>query len=1255
MNCPRCGRQNAVGRVECASCRAPLEEPANRTAITEHHPRRGGTVDASSPTSPTHREAEAETHVHTRLGTGASLAATSPSAGGVSGGTSGISSTGELILGTVFANRYEVVGILGQGGMGRVYKARDRELDKLIALKTIRLDTAEGPDALARFKQELVLARKVTHKNVVRIFDLGEAEGIKFFTMEYIEGESLKALIRRQGPLPVSQVLPLARQILGALEEAHSQGIVHRDLKPQNVMVAAGTGTAHLMDFGIARATDGTSMTATGAIVGTPDYMSPEQVKGERAGMESDVFSFGVILYEMLTGELPYQADTPMSKVMMRLSHRPRSVREIHAQIPKYLERVVKRCLEIDPELRYTRAGEVLADLEREGVSSSLTLRVSHSLKRSRRTIVAFGLVLVAAAVGAWWLALRPRLERERAAASAAAAEAAAKAVPLRTLAILPLTNAAASAELDWMREGLADMLVTDLGQSRYVRPVPGERVLRVLKDIGAESQTRFDASALEAISKRAPAQTVLYGQFVQSGDTVRLDLSLRQAGSGVTLPIKAEARHGDVLSLVDHISTAVKQQLDLTPEQIKGDVARPFSEVATSSVDALRLFHEGAAALRGGSAQDAIAKLREATDKDAGFAMAWTRLAEAYADAGEQREAESAAERAQTLAEKAPLPLAQRYQIHAALATVKEDLETAAKSYRELAALYPQDPDVQYRLAATLRALGQQPEAIAAYQKVLQLSPGYGAAEIELAGVMWQAGRSEEAIRMLQETLGSNRFKDDTEALGTIYSIQGNAYRDTAQVDKALASLQLSLDYRRKAGDKRGQVVTLTNLASLHEQAGAIPKAVAAEKEALQIARSMRDRARESFVLHNMGMTYSSAGDLERSLQAFRDSLQIEMERGNASEIANRLDKVADAYRLMGRYDDALVYLEQAKAQLAKTDAKQEVAINQQYFGQVYAAQGRFADALTAFQAALPVFQEIHQPIGVGMAHSGLAEVYARQGRYADAWTSYQTALDTYTKLNAEHDIAEVKAPLGRLAAILGRADEAEALIAETQKFAGHSHAGGVEIDVQLAQAELLRLRGKTEEAVEALEHAITQARASAHLAHATEASVALARLRHAQGKPAEAVTLATRARLEAEKLRRRPVEAEALATLALGQVALGRADAARRSALDAISLAEKYEGRPVLIVARTALARALEKLGRAAEATDAWARAAADLDWIRGSLKPEHAQAFMARADVQSFLADALPRLDKAGRAADTAALQPFLAKPKKTAAGR
>ena len=187
-------------------------------------------------------------------------------------------------------------------------------------------------------------------------------------------------------------------------------------------------------------------------------------------------------------------------------------------------------------------------------------------------------------------------------------------------------------------------------------------------------------------------------------------------------------------------------------------------------------------------------------------------------------------------------------------------------------------------------------------------------------------------------------------------------------------------------------------------------------------------------------------------------------------------------------------------------------------------------------------------------------------------------------------------------------------------------------------------------------LEHAITQARASAHLAHATEASVALARLRLAQGNPAEAGHCSRPAPAWKPRscgcARSRPRRSPRWPA---AQATLGRAEPARRSALDAISLAEKYDGRPVLVVARAALARALEKLGRHAEATDAWARAAADLDWIRGSLKPEHAESFMARPDVQAFLGEALPRLEKAGRGADTTALQPFLTKPKKAAAAR
>ena len=308
---------------------------------------------------------------------------------------------------------------------------------------------------------------------------------------------------------------------------------------------------------------------------------------------------------------------------------------------------------------------------------------------------------------------------------------------------------------------------------------------------------------------------------------------------------------------------------------------------MATSSVEALRLYQGGGGAarrLRAGRDREAARRHGEGPELRDGL----TRLAEAHANAGEQREAESAAERAQTLAEKAPLPLAQRYQIHAAVATVKEDLETAAKSYRELAALYPEDPDVQYRLAATLRGLGQQPEAIAAYQKVVQLSPGYGAAEIELwagAQVAGRAARKKRSARCRRRS-ATSRFKDDTEALGMIHSILGIAYRDTAQLDKALESLQPLARLPPQGGRQArpGGDAHQPRL-GLRVRPATSPKALAAEKQGARGSRARcSDRAQESFVLHNMGMTYYVGRRPRQALaQAFRDSLQIEMERGNA------------------------------------------------------------------------------------------------------------------------------------------------------------------------------------------------------------------------------------------------------------------------------------------------------------------------------------------------------------------------------------
>jgi tetratricopeptide (TPR) repeat protein/predicted Ser/Thr protein kinase len=1257
MLCSQCGEANLREDLECTKCGAPLLDALDpgSTAATGNPLTSAVTQVVTTPGEVT------QGHTHgviptvalatpgPNLGEASRTEVVGPTAASVAfEATGSVYMTGpeaapartvqikDVTLGSLFAGRYEVQALIGEGGMGKVYTARDRELDKVIALKTIRSDGGGDPDAVARFKQELLLARKVSHRNVVRIFDLGESEGVKFFTMEFIEGQSLKALIRKRGRVPAGETVAICREVLAALQEAHAQGIIHRDLKPQNIMVDKA-GMAHLMDFGIARSVDATGMTATGTTLGTPDYMSPEQVRGEKAGEPSDIFSFGVILYEMLTGDVPYHADSPISKIVMRLTVKPRAPHEQSPDIPKYLEAVVQKCMEVDLALRYKNVREILADLDRGQVDRSLTMRVQRALSKSRGTIAAMAGAGVLVAGLVYWAV-------SRAPAGAKVPEV------VRTLAIVPLTNAAGSADLEWLRSGLPDMLVTDLSQSKYVRPVPGERVFRVLEESGLDKASRFDEKGLEAVSRLAHAESILSGQFVESGGKLRLDLTLRKAGSGVSVPLKVEGTTAEVFALVDQVAKAIKEQLDLSPAQLRADADRPITEVATASLDAQRAYQAAMVQLRNGANQDAVPLLEKATGADAKFAMAQAKLAEALMNLGKTPEALAAADRAKTLAEKSPLPLAERYQIHAIVALVKEDNETAAQSYGELAKLYPDDPDVQMSLGRAYDELGKLPEALAAFQQVVRMSPRYGAALLSLGRVQVKSGHPEEAIRSMQDALATKQFDAEPEALGMIHSVIGVAYRATGKLDQALEHLSRSLEIRQKAGDKRGQGAALQNLALVYENKGDTAKALDTQRRALALYREMGNKAGESLILSAMGQTFKDGLNLDKALAAFRDSMQIEMERDDHGNMAKRLDQIGDIYRLKGQYDDALVYLQQAKSHLDQTKEPFEKGINLEYVGLVRKAQGNYNEAVEAFLAALALYKEVDDQMSVADVHRSLGAIYESQGRYADAFAAYQVCVETYEKLHTEHDLDRANSALGHLYLSLGRPNDAEKAFKAAEGAGGHAdhHAAGHAPDILLGQAWLLETRGRVEEAAAAYDKANIGANLSGQKEVAVESRVGLGQIYRRQGKLANAEALLRRTREEAAKSRLRPLETDSAIALANVLLAKGDAEGARRAAQDAAALAEKFSGKPALQAALAVQAQALEKLGQKDQSLDAYAKATATLDWIRGSLKPEHVESYMARPEVQALLKEALPRLQKGGRPAEAANLGRWLKSP-------
>ncbi len=283
--------------------------------------------------------------------------------------------TRALERGQVFADRYEILGPVGKGGMGVVYRARDRQLDEVVALKLLRAEAlASEPTLLDRFKQEIKLARRITHPNVLRTHDFGEADGVPFISMEYLEGVTLKELVRNRGALPLAVGLSFAKQMCRGLEAAHARGVVHRDIKPHNMLILPESGELKIMDFGIARASQVSaqdpSLTTAGTVMGTPDYMSPEQAQGKPADFRSDIYSLGIVLFEALTGQLPFSGDTVTQIVIAHIQQSPPRPRSLNPSLPPVLEETILRCLAKDPEKRWPKVEPLVSVLSRISIGA---------------------------------------------------------------------------------------------------------------------------------------------------------------------------------------------------------------------------------------------------------------------------------------------------------------------------------------------------------------------------------------------------------------------------------------------------------------------------------------------------------------------------------------------------------------------------------------------------------------------------------------------------------------------------------------------------------------------------------------------------------------------------------------------------------------------------------------------------------------------------------------------------------------------
>ncbi len=601
MNCPQCGLSNPSNLKVCEKCNTPL--PVADISFRSH------SADTTSP-----MELD-QTLTGQFSGSG--------SQGSATGARRAAVSEGELHAGSVLASRYEILAKLGEGGMGAVYKVRDRELDRIVAMKVIRPSLAQNAEMLNRFKQEIIIARQVTHRNVSRIYDLAEAGGLKFITMEFVEGRNLASLLRLKGKFVPKEATEIIIQVCRALEAAHSEGVIHRDLKPQNIMVDAHNRVV-VMDFGIARSIEVGSVTQPGALVGTPEYMSPEQGRGEKLDARSDLFSLGIIFYELLTGNSPYQDDTPIETIYKRTIEPVRPPIEIAPEIPKPLNDIAVRCLEIDKEKRYANASDILSGLE-TWAGTRLGTRVIVDVRKPRTKqfvwLAASTAVLLAAGgliFGNRMLSLRPTAHRNM------------------SVLVADFTNQTSDSVFN---ETLEPAFIIGLEGAPFIRSFNRSAARKLAAQLSPDAKS-LDESVARLVATREGIDVIIAGSIVKEGTQYSIGVKAIDGITGKDIVSKsARADKKDVLASIGKLSADVRSALgDTTPESVK------LAEQETFTAESLEAAHSYAAAQdlqQKGKWDEALKEFQHATYLDPNFGRAFAGLAVMEANLGQQQEAE--------------------------------------------------------------------------------------------------------------------------------------------------------------------------------------------------------------------------------------------------------------------------------------------------------------------------------------------------------------------------------------------------------------------------------------------------------------------------------------------------------------------------------------------------------------------------------------------------------------------------------------
>jgi len=686
----------------------------------------------------------------------------------------------ELKTGTIFAGRFEVIEELGKGGMGKVYKVLDKEVNEKIALKLLKTEIATDEKTIERFRNELKFARKIGHPNVCRMYDLNREGDTHYITMELVSGEDLKSTITRIGQFPIGKAISITKQVCDGLAEAHRLGVVHRDLKPQNIMLDK-EGNARIMDFGIARSLKAKGLTGAGVMIGTPEYMSPEQVEVKDVDQRSDIYSLGVILYEMVTGRLPFEGETSIAIAMKHKSEPPQDPREHNSQIPDELSRVILKCLEKDREKRYQSGGEVRSELEaiekgmpttervvpkRKPITSK-EITVTFSMKKLLVPALAILAIVVAVVI---ILQLLPQKE-----------------IVKTSVAVISFENQTGERSYEYLQKAIPNLLITSLEQSKYLSVTTWERMHDLLKQLGKEDVEVIDSELGFELCQMEGVDAIVLGSFVKAGDVFATDVKVLDVKTKRLLK-SAQSKGEGIGSILDkqigELSKEISRGVGLSEQKIEPSQLR-IADMTTSSMEAYNYFLQGREEFEKFYYDDARKSLEKAVELDPEFAVAYLYLGRALGNLGMSKERNAANEKAKALAQK--VSEKERLYIEAYYASGDKELSIL----QEMAEKYPKEKQVHYELASHYDSDEMFDKAIEEYEKALELDPNYGYALNSFAYMYSDMGEYEKSIEYFKRYASIN--PNDANPVDSVAEL----YFRMGRLDEAVAKYKEVLEIR--------------------------------------------------------------------------------------------------------------------------------------------------------------------------------------------------------------------------------------------------------------------------------------------------------------------------------------------------------------------------------------------------------------------------------------------------------------------------